>query len=336
MAENDDVRPIESDDTYTYDETLPGYRTRTRTASTTYREMSNPSDFEPAPAEPEDDPDPPEEGDDISPSHSARVAYYDNLSATHRDTTATEVTRFGGELADYADYYNANIKKPGEPNYQMPVSQVQPLDVTGDGAERANESNLVGDYDVASNGYSAISVGSTGRTEERGATYSESMDAAEEKFDALLSETGENSIAGSFEDLTDYYDETHNETGSGATSRSDMSVMEAGTADIRTTKGNMDNFKSSVMGSGSNPGTNTVNGLAADIGNRVDNMVNNVKNGLIDISEYNTMSNDMMGYIRQNKTYSQFVSARGSLYSGRFTDAMMRTCWNTNYNNYHS
>jgi len=48
MPDND-IRPIESDDTYTYDVQAAGYQGRARTAASQYRSTSNPSNFEPAP-----------------------------------------------------------------------------------------------------------------------------------------------------------------------------------------------------------------------------------------------------------------------------------------------
>lgn len=322
MADND-IRPIESDETYIYDETLPEYHRRARTAAIEYRQTSWPSEFSPPPPDPVDDPDPPSDEDDISPAQSVRVSYYDSLLTGHRGTTETEVTRFGGQLVDYADFYNEHIKKPGEPDYEMPVSQVQPLDIVDDGAERPNESNLVGDYDVASSGYSEISVASMETAGARGTTFEEYMDAANEKLETLA-----NDIPLAFNDAEDKYDAAYNETESGATDQSDMSVMEAGNADIRTIKDSMDELGSTVM--------DEVNDLVSNISDKVDDMTGNVGDGLIDISEYNALSADMMNYIERGKTYNQFVNERGSQYSDRFTADMMRACWDTNYSNYHS
>ena len=335
MPDND-VRPIESDKTYIYDETIPGYRARTRTAVQTYRQRTNPSNFEPPPDEYQDDPAPPQEDVDIPPIGSTRVDYYDNLMPAHRDVTSNEVSRFGTELVAYADFYNEYIRKPGEAAYEMPVSQVEPLDVTDDGAERANESNLVSDYDVAASGYSEISVSSTETTGNRGTTYSEKMTEANQTFDTLLSDTSEDGIAHAFQDLTDYYDSTHNSTETGATDRSDMSVMEAGLSDMDIITDDIDEFERNVMGDETDPEANTINGFEEDIEDKIDSMPDNVSSGLIDISEYNAMSEDMLSYIEQDKTFDQFMSARGNLYSNRFTEGMMRACWDMNYNDHHS
>jgi len=186
MPDND-IRPIESDDTYTYDVQAAGYQGRARTAASQYRSTSNPSNFEPAPSAPSADPEPAPDGDDISPGQSNKVSHYDGLMDVHRSATASEVTRFGQELSDYASYYNSHIKKPGESNYQMPVSQVQPLNVVDDGAERPNESNLVSDYDIASSGYSGIAVSSSSTSSQRSGEYSGKMTDANGKLNNLVS-----------------------------------------------------------------------------------------------------------------------------------------------------
>lgn len=187
MPDND-IRPIESDDTYTYDVQTAGYQGRARTAAAQYRSTSNPSNFEPAPDAPQDDPEPSAEDEDILPNGSSKVDYYDGLAATHSGKTATEVTRFGNELSDYADYYNAHIKKAGESDYQMPVSQVEPLDIVDDGAERPSESNLVSDYDVAAGGYSSISVASSTTTGQRSVAYEDEMTTANSDIGKILSD----------------------------------------------------------------------------------------------------------------------------------------------------
>lgn len=336
MADENDIRPSESDETYIYDQQTAGYQSRARTAAARFRSEQYPSNFEPAPAAPQPDPDPAAEDADTPSAQSNRVGYYDEMSATHRTKTSTEVTRYNGELSDYAAYYNAHIKQPGQSNYQMPVSQVQPLNVTDDGADRPSESNLVSDYDVAMAGYSGISVDSTATTGTRGTTYSQKMASANAKFDALQSTTGENGIKKTFGRLKSYYSDTHNKTNSGETNRARMSVMEAGTSDIGTIRGGMDSMTTSVMGSASNPAVNTVRWLENDIKSRIESMVTNVRNGLITISEYNDMSADMLTYIRQNRTYSRWRTDRASRYSSRFTAEMMQTCWNSTLERYNN
>lgn len=187
MPDNEDIRPIESDDTYAYDVQASGYQGRARTAVNEYRSTSNPSNFEPAPSEPSADPEPASDGDDIRPNQSNKVSHYDTVASGHKATTDTEVTRFNGELSSYAAYYNAHIKPSGGSDYEMPVSQVQPLNVVDNGADRPNESNLVSDYDIASSGYSGISTASSGTTTQRSDAYSSKMTAANGKFGNLLS-----------------------------------------------------------------------------------------------------------------------------------------------------
>lgn len=335
MADND-LRPIESDETYIYDLQLAERVARARTASSNYRAQSNPSYFRPAPSAPSDDPDPPSESDDIRPGESTRVDYYDGLSTSHRGTTDTEVTRFRGELADYKTYYDANIRKSGEPSYQIPDSQVQPLNVTPDGADRPNESNLVSDYDVAANGYSGISVNSTGTTAIRNGTYTQKMADAKAKFDKLQSATDASGIKKQFERLTDKFNSAYGSDRSGITDRSQMSVTEAGKADIATTKSNIDNLETTVMGNDSNPAVNTVKWFENDIISKIEQMVNNVKNNLITISEYNALVADMLGYVKQGKSYSRFKSERRSHYPAKFTEEILSACWTRVYNDYHA
>lgn len=338
MADDNELRPSETDEVYIYDQQTAEWQQRARTAAANYRKQKNPSDFQPAPSAPSADPDPPTEGDDVPPGHSVKVGYYDGLLPSHRGTTSTEVTRFGEELSDYADYYNSHIRKQGDPAYQMPVSQVTPLDVTDDGAERRSESNLVGDYDVKTNGYSGISTRSTGTTGSYGATYSQKMDSANSRFDVLQSKTDANGIVKKIKKLTDRFDEKYGRDDSTQTQRSKMSVVEAGHKDITTIKSDINTkFRDASLYAGtdsSNPGTlsspaqNTVNWLGPTVETRVGNMVNNVKNKLITISEFNALSYEMLTYINQNKTFSQWKSARGSNYSDKFSEDQMQGCWN--------
>lgn len=335
MADNE-LRPIESDETYTYDLQLAERVARARTAASNYRARVNPSYFHPAPSAPSDDPDPPSESDDIRPGGSAKVDYYDGLYPTHRGKTGTEVTRFRGELTDYKTYYDVHIRKTGEPAYQIPDSQVQPLNVTPDGADRPNESNLVSDYDVAASGYSGISVNSTGTTGTRNGAYTQKMADAQAKFDKLQSETDPAGIVKQFKRLTDKFNSTYNSDRSGVTDRSQMSVIEAGKADITTSKSNIDNMKTTVMGNSSNPAANTVNWFKNDITSKVEQMVNNVKNGLISIEEYNALEADILSYVKQNKSYTRFKSERRSYYPAKFTEEILHNCWTRVYDDYHA
>lgn len=341
MPDDNELRPSESNEVYIHDEDTAAAVQRARTAAANYRAhtgWTNPSNFNPAPAAPSDDPEPPAEGDDISPGESVKVGYYDGLLPSHRSTTSTEVTRFGTELTKYKKYYDDHIRQPGEPAYQMPVSQVTPLDVTDDGAERPSESNLVSDYDVAASGYSDISVSSTGSTGTHGTTYTQKMNSANARFVKLQSETDKDGIKKTFERLTTNFDTKFGRDDSSQTDRSKMSVVEAGKKDVATIKSNINTkFRDASLyggtdpehpGTSSEPATNTVKWLGPTVKTRVEEMVNNIKSKLITPSEFNTLCDEMLGYINQNKTYSQWKSARGSNYSDRFTDAMMQSCWN--------
>jgi len=341
MPDDNELRPSESSEVYIHDQDTAVRQQRARTAAANYRAhagWTNPSNFQPAPAAPSDDPEPPSEGDDISPGESVKVGYYDGLLPSHRNTTSTEVTRFGTELANYKTYYDDHIRQPGQPRYQMPTSQVTPLDVTDDGAERPSESNLVGDYDVATGGYSGISVSSTGTTGTQGSAYTQKLASANSKFAKLQSETDNDGIKKTFERLTSNFDTKYGRDDSSQTDRSKMSVVEAGKKDVATIKGGINTkFRDASLyggtdsahpGTSSEPATNTVKWLGPTVETRVEEMVDNIMSKLIAPSEFNTLCDEMLGYINQNKTYSQWKSARGSNYSNRFTEAMMQNCWN--------
>ena len=334
----DELRPIESDETYSYDLQTAVQQARARTAAANYRSESYPSNFEPAHSAPQDDPPPPSEDSDILPNQSNRVNYYDGLSTNHRVTTSNEVTRFGNELSSYATYYNAHIRKQGESNYEIPVSQVQPMNIVDDGAERSNQSNLVNEYDIAASGYSGISVSATSTTGARGSTYEQKMAAANAKFDVLESETNDKGIKKSFAKLKKKYDDTHTKTGTGTTDRSKMSVMEAGNSDIATIKGGMDGMKDSTLykgtdpnhpGTTSKPAANTVTAFEKSIKDRVNQMPTNVKNGLITIAEYNALKSDMSDYKTLGYSYNRWKRDRRSYHSNKFTDDMLTSCWNS-------
>jgi hypothetical protein len=284
MPDDNDIRPIESDEVYTHDLVTAQQQERARTAASEYRGTTNPSNFEPAPAAPSPDPEPSPEDEDISPRQSEKVSYYDALVIAHRVTTDDEVYRFGSELSDYADYYNAHIKQPGESDYQMPVSQVQPLDVVDDGAERPNESNLVGDYDVAQGGYSGIAVGAISRSGSEGARYSSELQAAVQKLDALLS--GDGSISKRFEALKNQYDSQYTSNRSGVTDRSKMSVTEAGNSDTDTLSTGISNFKTNILGASDSQSNQTVNGFKNRMTSRIGQMPANVRSKLKDISQF--------------------------------------------------
>jgi len=333
MADDNELRPIESDETYMYDVQTAAQQARARAALEEYYGVYLEDPEIPV----TEDPEILEEDDDIPPNQSTKVDYYDNLLPTHRAKTSSEASRFSSELSDYATYYNSHIKKPGESDYQMPVSLVQPITVEDDGAERPNESNLVSAYDVAASEYSEISVNSASTIGTMTTNYSQKMDAANAKFDVLQSTTNSNGITKKFAALKELYRNTHTATGSGVTDRSKMSVMQAGSSDINTIKGSigaLENrviYKGSGSGTSSNPAKNTVKWLESSIKHNVSTMETNLKQGIPGISDYNAMSDSMLGYIRQNKSYSQWKSDHGSTYSGKFTNAMMQQCWDSTY-----
>ena len=334
----DELRPIESDETYSHDLQTAVQQARARTAAANYRSESCPSNFEPAHSAPQDDPPPPAEDGDILPNQSNRVDYYDGLSTNHRVTTSNEVTRFGNELSSYATYYNAHIRKQGESNYEMPVSQVQPMNIVDDGAERSNQSNLVSEYDVAASGYSGISASAASTTGTRRSTYEQKMAAANAKFDVLESETDNKGIKKTFANLKKKYDDMHTKTGTGNTDRSKMSVMEAGNSDIKAIKGGMGDMKDATLykgtdrdhpGTASTPAANTVKAFEKSIKNRVNEMPTNVKNGLITIAEYNTLKSDMNDYKTLGYNYNRWKRDRRNYYSDKFTDDILTSCWNS-------
>lgn len=344
MADDNALRPSETDEVYIYDQQTAERQQRARTAAANYRKQKNPSDFQPAPSAPSADPDPPSEGD-VPPGHSVKVGYYDGLLPSHRGTTSTEVTRFGEELSDYADYYNEHIRKQGDPAYQMPVSQVTPLDVTDDGAERHSESNLVGDYDARASGYSGISSNSTVTTGNHGTAYSQKLASANAKFDKLQSSTDADGIVKKFERLKDRYDEKYGRDDSTQTDRSKMSVVEAGHVDISTIKGDIDEkFRNASLyggtdsgsaGTSANPAENTVEWFGPTVKNRIGEMVDNIMSKIITISDYNALCADMLNYIKQNRTFSRWSSDRKHLYSAKFSDVMLSSIWTKTYNEYH-
>lgn len=342
---DDDIRPSESSEVYTHDEDTASRQQRARTAAENYRRQNNPSNFQPAPSAPSDDPQPPAEDADVPPGHSVKVGYYDGLLPSHRGTTSTEVARFNTELNAYATYYNDHIRKSGEPAYQMPVSQVTPLDVTDDGAERHSESNLVGDYDARASGYSDISSSSTVTTGNHGTAYSQKLASANAKFEKLQSPTDAVGIVKKFERLKDRHDEKYARNDSTQTQRSSMSVIEAGHVDISTIKGDIDEkFRNASLyggtdsgsaGTSANPAENTVKWFGPTVENRIGEMVDNIRNKIITISDYNALCADMLNYIKQNRTFSRWKSNRKHLYSAKFSDEMLSSIWTKTYNEYH-
>ena len=269
MPDESSQRPIESDETYTHDQQTATYQGRARTAAARYRNTTNPSNFRPAPAAPAADPEPAADPDGISPRESNKVNHYDGLTATHRTKTGTEVTRFGTELTVYAAYYNAHIKRPGGSDYAMPQSQVQPISVTPDDAERPNQSNLVNAYDVAAHGYSGISSGASGTTDTRSAQFDAELEDAIGKLDDLDDE-----IPGGFSTLKQRVDAKFSSDRSGISDRSGMSVLEALKADKADIESSWNSAMSSVQ-------SNDLNPMQTRIGKKIDDMTENVRKNLL-------------------------------------------------------
>lgn len=180
---------LESDDVHSSDEQTAAYRQRTATALANYRAISNPSDFEPAPAAPEDDANPDQDPDGTGSMESNKVGYFDGLTATHRAKTAQELARFASDLQDYADDYE---ERTGE-TYDIPESAVVDTPVVDDGNERRLESNTVGAYDEALPGFYGVTSDSMDSFIVKKNNYDTYTSRANAKLDALGG-TGNGSI----------------------------------------------------------------------------------------------------------------------------------------------
>lgn len=270
---NEELEPLESDDTWRFDQQTATYQGRAVTSAAAYRSQSNPSNFEPAPSAPQPDPQPSADADDISPLESNKVSHYDALSKTHQADAVTEAGRFQDELEDYADYYEESTGQ----QYQMPVSEVDQLDVTDDQNEDPLQSNLVGDYDSASGGYGAISVAAATRAGARDSSYDQYLASAEARLDALDGNNG--TIHNSFSSAGTLYQQKYSQDRQGTvTNRNLMSVLEAIDADTNS----MSNSWNTSMNSTYSPNLTSFNSGVSD---SLDDAVTYVQDHVIHIDE---------------------------------------------------
>ena len=180
MGEDEnDISPLESDDTWQFDEQTAVYKGRAEEAIQRYREETYPEDFYPPSPAPAPDPGPDEEDEDLSPIESVKVAYYDDLSKTRQSSAVSEADRFAGDLDEFA-----RREREAGREYEIPESEVIPFDIEDDGKD-SMESDLVAAYDTESAGYGVISVAAAERFVEKNSEIASKSAKAYKALDDL-------------------------------------------------------------------------------------------------------------------------------------------------------
>ena len=182
MGEDEnDISPLESDDTWQFDEQTAIYKGRAEEAIQRYREETYPEDFYPPSPAPAPDPGPDEEDEDLSSIESVKVAYYDELSKTRQSSAVSEADRFAGDLDEFA-----RREREAGREYEIPESEVVPFDIEDDEKDSL-ESDLVAAYDTESAGYGAISVAAAERFVTKNSEAAAKSAKAYQDLDSLKS-----------------------------------------------------------------------------------------------------------------------------------------------------